>query len=74
MLSEDIRNKTEYLVIFINEFGKFYKLNDIQAYRYLKRYGGIELIDRFYDIAHTQRFEDMVTDVAAFCHKKGGAL
>lgn len=74
LISEEVRNKAEYFVAFINEFGKANNLDDTQAYRYLKRFKGIELIDRFYDVAHTQSFNDMVADVATYCRRQGGAL
>lgn len=73
-MDEEVKNKAEYFVAFINEFGKANHLSDVQAYRYLKRYKGVEMIDRFYGVAHTQRFEDMVADVAAYCRRQGGGL
>ncbi|MBQ8968229.1 MAG: DUF3791 domain-containing protein [Bacteroidaceae bacterium] len=73
-MAEETRNKAEYFIAFINEFGKANHLSDIQAYRYLNRYKGVEMIDRFYDVAHTQSFRDMVTDVAAYCRRQGGGL
>ena len=73
-MAEEIRNKAEYFVAFINEFGKTYHLSDTQAYRYLSRFKGIDMIDRFYHVAHTQRFEDVITDVSNYCRRQGGAL
>lgn len=61
-------------MIFIAEFGKKHRLSEQQAYRYLKQFGAIELIDRCYDVMHTQSFSDMVTDVTTYCHRKGGRL
>lgn len=73
-MSDEVRNKAEYFIAFINEFGKAHYLSDTQAYRYLRRYKGVEMIDRFYEVAHTQSFKDMVTDVAAYCRRQGGGL
>ncbi|MBR4758330.1 MAG: DUF3791 domain-containing protein [Bacteroidaceae bacterium] len=73
-MAEEVRNKAEYFIAFINEFGKANKLSDTQAYRYLRRYKGVEMIDRFYEVAHTQSFKDMVADVAAYCRRQGGKL
>lgn len=69
-----INNKIEYIVMFISEFSKRHHLTGRQAYCYLKEFGGVDLLDNFYDVMHTQSFEHMVTDVTAFCHRKGGTL
>ena len=31
-----VRDKIEYIIAFINEFGQRFGLTDLQAYRYLK--------------------------------------
>jgi hypothetical protein len=28
----------------------------------------------FYDVMHTQPFDDMVQSMASYCHRKGGEL
>lgn len=58
---------------FISEFAKTYSLTSSQAYHYLERYNAIDFIDRHYGIAHTQRFEDVITDITAYCQRFGGA-
>lgn len=63
-----------YIIALINEFAKRHKLSDVQAYRYLKRYGAIQLAHEHYGVMHTQSFHDMVEDVTTFCQRKGGAL
>lgn len=73
-MTEDLKDRAEYFVAFINEFGKTHQLNDMQSYRYLSNYKGIDMISRFYNVAHTQRFEDVVTDVTNYCRRQGGAL
>lgn len=74
MDKESVNDKIEYIVMFISEFSKRHHLTGRQAYCYLKEFGGVELLDSFYDVMHTQSFENMVTDVTTFCHRKGGAL
>ena len=34
----------------------------------------ITYVDEFYGVEHTQSFEDVVDDLAQYCHKNGGAL
>lgn len=71
---DNIKNKTEYLIASINEFAKRHKLTDTQAYRYLKRFRGMEMLERFYDVMHTLSFKDTTEDLMAFCHRNGGKL
>ena len=63
-MAEETKNKAEYFVAVINEFGKNHHLNDMQSY----------MIDRFYHVAHTQRFEDVIADLSNYCRRQGGAL
>lgn len=41
---------------------------------YLKRFKGIEMLDKFYDVMHTLSFKDATDDLTAFCHRQGGDL
>ena len=70
----DLKDKLEWTVIFVLEFGRKYGLTMKQAFNYLSRFKGIEFIDRHYGYAHTQSFASMVDDVAEYCHRRGGAL
>ena len=70
----DIKDKLEWTVIFILEFGRKYGLTMKQAFNYLSRYKGIDFIDRNYEYVHTQSFASMVNDIAEYCHRHGGAL
>ena len=71
----NIKDKLEWTVIFILEFGRKYGLTMKQAFNYLSRYKGIDFIDRNYGyVLHTQSFASMVDDIAEYCHRHGGAL
>ena len=70
----NIKDKLEWTVIFILEFGRKYGLTMKQAFNYLSRYKGIEFIDHNYGYVHTQSFASMVDDIAEYCHRHGGAL
>ena len=71
---DNIKNKTEYIIASINEFAKRHKLTDTQAYRYLKRFRGMEMLERFYNVMHTLSFKDTTEYLTAFCHRNGGKL
>ena len=40
-----LRDKIEFIIAFISEFGQHFGLTDLQAYNYLKAYGAISNID-----------------------------
>lgn len=71
---DNIKNKAEYIIASINEFARRHTLTDVQAYRYLKRFRGIEMLDKFYEVMHTLSFKDTTDDLTAFCHKNGGQI
>jgi hypothetical protein len=49
-------------------------MTEIEAYQYLNQYGAIKIAHDFYDVMHTQPFDDMVKSMASYCHLKGGQL
>jgi hypothetical protein len=69
-----IEDKIEYIIAVVNEFAARFSLNPQQAYKYLDRYKGIDFVDEFYNVEHTQSFDDVVDDLALLCRKNGGAL
>lgn len=69
-----IKNKAEYIVASINEFARRHQLTEVQAFRYLQRFEGIKLLERFYEVMHTLSFNDTTEDLTAFCHHNGGKL
>lgn len=69
-----IGDKIAYIIAGVNEFAAKFSLNSQQAYRYLDRFKGIEFVDKFYNVEHTQSFEDVVEDLALYCRKNGGRL
>lgn len=68
------KEKLEWTVIFIHEFGKRFGLTMKQAFNYLSRFKAINFIDRHYGFVHTQSFNSMVDELAAYCRKNGGKL
>lgn len=73
-MEELTKNKAEYVIIFVNEFAKRFNLTSVQAYRYLARFKAIDFLISQYNIAHTQGFNSMVNDMAAYCRRHGGAI
>ena len=73
-MDSDVKNKVEYIIAVISEFAAAHSLNTLQAYRYLERFKGLDFVSRFYNVEHTLSFEDVIEDLTAYCHRKGGAL
>ena len=65
-----IKDISEYIVLLITAFASQYKMTDVEAYRYLSRYGAIKVAHDFYDVMHTQPMGDMVQSMASYCHRK----
>ena len=73
-MSEQTKSKIEYMIILVRMFAQRFGLSDRQAFNYLFDYRGIELLEKCYDAFHTLSYEDVVEDVAQYCHKQGGYL
>lgn len=73
-MSKLTRDKIEYMVMLVNMFARHFQLSEVEAYRYISRYQGVELMDEFYDVMHTQPFPDMVDSMAKYCARNGGYL
>ena len=73
-MAVNVENKIAYIVAVVSEFADRFALNSQQAYRYLDRFKGIDFVDKFYNVEHTQSFEDVVSDLSVYCHNNGGAL
>ena len=70
----NIKDKIEWTVIFLSEFGKRHGLTLKQAFNYLLRYKGIHFVDQHYDYLHTQSFVSVVDDLTQYCHTFGGGI
>lgn len=73
-MDTELKNKAEYIVALISEFARTHCLTDAQAFRYLDRFHAIDFITRHYGVTHTQRFEDVVSDLTTYCRRQGGAI
>ena len=74
IMAYSFNDKIEWTIIFATEFGRRFGLTLKQAFNYLSRFGAIKFVDEHYDYCHTQSFQSMVSDMAEYCHRNGGAL
>lgn len=72
--SNKLRDKAEYLLSLVSHFAEHNGLSEQQAYRYVKRFGGVQLIDSHYDIMHTLPFRDAMEALTSYLHRQGGAI
>ncbi len=70
----EIRNRIEYIVVCVSEFAKRFKLTNQEAYAYLRRFTGIDFLNEFYEVEHTQSIESSVDDLQLYCYKRGGRI
>ena len=73
-MDKKVVDKVNYMIAVISDFAAMHSLSNAQSYRYLNRYKGLEFIDKHYEVEHTLPFEDVITDLTAYCRRKGGAL
>lgn len=74
MDKRELFNRIEYLTTCISAFGEQFKLSNIEAYNYLKRYKGVDFLIECYDAEHTLSIENTVTDLQLLCLNNGGKL
>ena len=68
------RDIVEYMVVLTRSFARRYDMSEAEAYRYLRQYSAIALAHEYYDVMHTQSFDDMVQSLTLFCQRRGGTL
>ena len=73
-MEHNVKDKIEWTVIFLAEFGKRHRLTLKQSFNYLLRYKGINFVEQHYDYLHTQSFVSAVDDLTQYCHKLGGGI
>ena len=73
-MAHEERNIIGYTVALVSEFANHFSVEPRQAYAYMKRYKGMEHLQKHYAILHTQSFPDTVETLAQVCAHNGGGL
>lgn len=73
-MSEHDSNILRFSIAVVTEFAKNFGISQKQAYNYLVRFKGMTHLNEFFDILHTQSFEDNVEMLAEICQHNGGLL
>ena len=66
------RDKLRFVTFIIPEFARTYKMAKPEAYRYLKKYGGIDFIFEHWWALHTDNPFWAVHDIYKVCLQNGG--
>lgn len=73
-MSRAERNRLEFTIALIAEYAASYRIKQKQAFNYLNRFKGMEFLQKYYDVLHTQSFEDAIETLNAVCRRNGGQL
>jgi hypothetical protein len=73
-MSHEETNRLKYTIALVAEFARKYGIAERQAYNYMYRFKGTEYLSSFYDVLHTQSFEDAIEAVSIVCKRNGGQL
>lgn len=68
------QNKIKFIIALVAEFSKTYQLKQKQAFNYLRRFKGLDFLEKHYNIMHTQSFEDVIESLIIVCQRNGGQL
>jgi len=71
-LTKDASDKLSFVTFIIPQFARSYKMNKQEAYRYLKKYGGIDYVLNNWWTMHTENPFWAVRDMYRVCYKNGG--
>ncbi|MDO4512090.1 MAG: DUF3791 domain-containing protein [Bacteroidales bacterium] len=73
-MSKREANILKFIIALVAEFASSYGITQKQAYNYLVRFKGMSHLMEFYNVLHTQSFEDNVEILAEVCYNNGGQL
>ena len=73
-MSHEETNKLKYTIALIAEFADRFGIGEKQAYNYLSRFKGLSHLFAFYNVIHTQSFDDAVDMMIQVCAHNGGGL
>ena len=73
-LSKDNYYWIEYINMIIFEFARSFKIPVNKAHNYLNQYGGIDFLNEFYDVEHTENPYYTVHTLLRVCSNNGGTL
>jgi hypothetical protein len=71
-LDKEARDRISFITFIIPCFARSYKMNRQEAYRYLKKYGGIDFLFEHWWTLHTEDPFWSVRSLYEVCRNNGG--
>jgi hypothetical protein len=71
-LDKETSDKVSFITFIIPAFAEAYKMNIQDAYRYLKKYGGIDFLSEHWWALHTDNVLYALDDIYTICNQNGG--
>lgn len=73
-MSGKLKDKIEYAMLCVSKFAQKNSISQQEACRYLHKYGGLDFLDKTYEIESTFSPRIVVEDLLAVCRNNGGTL
>jgi hypothetical protein len=72
VLDDETRNKVKFITFMIHYFARAYKMNKLDAYLYLQKYGGLDFLFKHWWALHTDNPFWAVRSLYKVCRNNGG--
>ena len=70
----EMKNRIDYVVMLVRDFGDAHHLSPRQAHNYLRRHKALDYVDEFYDVEHTLSPEYTIGTLGIIAKRNGGHL
>jgi hypothetical protein len=72
VLDKETKDEISFISFIIPEFAYAYKMKIQDAYRYLKKYGGLDYLYKHWWVLHTEDPYWSLKSLYTVCYKNGG--
>ena len=72
VLDEETRNKVKFITFMIHYFARSYKMDKLDAYLYLQKYGGLDFLFKHWWALHTDNPFWSARSLYKVCRNNGG--
>jgi hypothetical protein len=72
ILDKETSDRLSFITFIIPQFARAYKMNKQEAYRYLKKYGGLDYLFKHWWALHTDNPFWAVRSMYKACYRNGG--
>lgn len=72
VLDRETKNKVVFITFIIQKFARAFKMSGPDAYLFLKKYGGLTYLYKYWEALHTDNPRYVVHDMFMACRKNGG--